>query len=163
MPPDGPAPNDHLQAIVVEDDPLERLRIARLVSAAGFEVREAADVPEAIAQHARLRADVVVSDWQLPSMSGLESCRALATGSNRPHVIYVDIGDDCVIDSGPEIADSIMLPGTDVGRGTRLSNAIVSGHWLLRRDLGTCERPDDPLLLDQLPGWSKAPRVQAVA
>jgi hypothetical protein len=68
MPPDGPAPNDHLQAIVV-------------------------------AQHARLRADVVVSDWQLPSMSGLELCRALATGSNRPHVIYVDIGDDCVIDS----------------------------------------------------------------
>lgn len=84
--PDGPAPNDHLQAIVV-------------------------------AQHARLRADVVASDWQLPSMSGLELCRAPATGSNRPHVIYVEIGDDCVIDSGAEIADSTCCPAPTSAAG----------------------------------------------
>lgn len=76
---------------------------------------------------------------------------------------YVDIGDDCVIDSGAEISDSIVLPGTYVGRGTRLSNAIVSGRWLLRPDLGTCERLDDPLLLDQLPGWSRSRRAHAAA
>jgi NDP-sugar pyrophosphorylase family protein len=76
---------------------------------------------------------------------------------------YVDIGDDCVIDSGAEISDSIVLPGTYVGRGTRLTNAIVSGRWLLRPDLGSVERLDDPLLLDQLPGWASNRRVQAYA
>lgn len=76
---------------------------------------------------------------------------------------YVDIGDDCVIDSGAEISDSIVLPGTYVGRGTRLSNAIVFGRWLLRPDLGTCERLDDPLLLDQLPGWPRDRKDRAVA
>jgi len=76
---------------------------------------------------------------------------------------YVDIGDDCVVDSGAEISDSIVLPGTYVGRGTRLNNAIVSGRWLLRPDLGTCERLDDPLLLDQLPGWSRDRKAFAAA
>ena len=75
---------------------------------------------------------------------------------------YVDIGDECVIDSGAEISDSIVLPGTYVGRGTRLNNAIASGRWLLRPDLGTCELLDDPLLLDQLPGRSRR-RTQAAA
>jgi len=109
----GFTPTDRLQAIVVEDDSLERLRIARVVSASGFEVREATDVPEAIALHARLRADVIVSDWQLPSMSGLDLCRALAAGSTRPHVIMVTARDDvsdlaAAIDAGAD--DFITKP-----------------------------------------------------
>jgi sigma-B regulation protein RsbU (phosphoserine phosphatase) len=93
------APRGHqapepLQAIVVEDDALERLRISRIVSRAGFEVREATDVPEAVMLHARLKADVVVSDWQLPSMSGLDLCRTLAASAGRPHMIMVTARDD---------------------------------------------------------------------
>lgn len=113
LPSPGSAPSECLQAIVVEDDALERLRIARVVGAAGFEVREATDVPEAIALHASLRADIVVSDWQLPSMSGLELCRSLAAGSNRPHVIIVTARDDvsdlaAAIDAGAD--DFITKP-----------------------------------------------------
>lgn len=65
---------------------------------------------------------------------------------------HVDIGDGCVIDSGAEISDSLVLPGTYVGRGVRLRNAIACGSWLLRLDLGTSEQVDDPLLLDGLRG-----------
>jgi len=60
----------------------------------------------------------------------------------------VDVGDRCVIDDGAQLIDSVVLPGTYVGRGVRLQNAIVSGRWLYRRDLGTCQRVDDPLLLE---------------
>ena len=59
----------------------------------------------------------------------------------------VDVGDRCVIDDGAQLIDSVVLPGTYVGRGARLQNAVANGCWLYRRDLGTCQRVDDPLLL----------------
>ena len=59
----------------------------------------------------------------------------------------VEIGDRCVIDDGAELVDAVVLPGTYVGRGVRLQNAIANGPWLYRVDLGTCQRIDDPLLL----------------
>ena len=80
----------------------------------------------------------------------------IGSGANlRDDVVlagHVDIGDGCVIDSGAEVSDSIVLPGTYVGRGVRLRSAIACGSWLLRLDLGTSEQVDDPLLLDGLPG-----------
>lgn len=66
---------------------------------------------------------------------------------------HVDIGDGAFIDAGAEVSDAIVLPGTYVGRGVRLRNAIACGAWLLRLDLGTSEEIDDPLLLNRLPGW----------
>lgn len=59
----------------------------------------------------------------------------------------VEIGDRCVIDDGAQLVDAVVLPGTYVGRGVRLQNAIAHGPWLYRVDLGTCQRVDDPLLL----------------
>lgn len=59
----------------------------------------------------------------------------------------VEVGDRCVIDDGAELIDAVVLPGTYVGRGVRLQNAIAYGPWLYRVDLGTCQRIDDPLLL----------------
>lgn len=59
----------------------------------------------------------------------------------------VEIGDRCVIDDGAELVDCVVLPGTYVGRGVRLQNAIALGPWLYRVDLATCQRIDDPLLL----------------
>jgi len=59
----------------------------------------------------------------------------------------VEIGDRCVVDDGAELVDCVVLPGTYVGRGVRLQNAVAHGPWLYRIDLGTCQRIDDPLLL----------------
>lgn len=59
----------------------------------------------------------------------------------------VEIGDRCVIDDGAQLVDAVVLPGTYVGRGVRLQNAIAHGPWLYRVDLRTCQRIDDPLLL----------------
>jgi NDP-sugar pyrophosphorylase family protein len=59
----------------------------------------------------------------------------------------VDVGGRCVIDNGAQLIDSVVMPGTYVGRGARLQNAVANGRWLYRRDLGTCQRIDDPLLL----------------
>lgn len=59
----------------------------------------------------------------------------------------VDVGDRCVVDDGAQLIDSIVMPGTYVGRGVRLQRAIAAGSWLYRADLRSCQRVDDPLLL----------------
>ena len=59
----------------------------------------------------------------------------------------VEIGDRCVIDAGAQLIDAVVFPGTYVGRGVRLQNAIARGAWLYRQDLDTCQRVEDPLLL----------------
>jgi hypothetical protein len=58
-----------------------------------------------------------------------------------------DIGDLAVIDRGAEISNTLVMPGTYVGRGARLENAIVWGPWLYRADLDLLQHVDDPLLL----------------
>jgi NDP-sugar pyrophosphorylase family protein len=59
----------------------------------------------------------------------------------------VDVGDRCVIDDGAQLIDSVVMPGTYVGRGVRLQSAIAAGSWLYRADLQSCQRVEDPLLL----------------
>ncbi len=59
----------------------------------------------------------------------------------------VEIGDRCVIDDGAHVTNSVVMPGTYVGRGVRLHNAIASGPWLYRVDLDDTQHVEDNLLL----------------
>lgn len=65
------------QILIVEDERPIREMIAFGLRRHGFEVREAIDVASARASIADRRPDLVLIDWMLPDMSGLELTRAL--------------------------------------------------------------------------------------
>ncbi|MCC7198264.1 MAG: response regulator, partial [Gammaproteobacteria bacterium] len=65
------------QILIVEDEKPIRDMIAFGLRRAGFEVREAEDCAEARTQLADRRPDIVLVDWMLPDMSGLELTRQL--------------------------------------------------------------------------------------
>ena len=65
------------QVLIVEDERPIREMIAFGLKRAGFEVREAEDCRGARALLADRRPDLVLVDWMLPDMSGLELTRAL--------------------------------------------------------------------------------------
>jgi len=65
------------QVLIVEDERPIREMIAFGLKRAGFEVREAEDCRSARAMLADKRPDLVLVDWMLPDMSGLELARAL--------------------------------------------------------------------------------------
>ena len=65
------------QVLIVEDERPIREMIAFGLKRAGFEVREAEDCRAARAALADRRPDLVLVDWMLPDMSGLELTRAL--------------------------------------------------------------------------------------
>ena len=65
------------QILVVEDERPIREMVAFGLRRAGFEVVEAEDTREARARIADRRPDLVLVDWMLPDMSGLELTRSL--------------------------------------------------------------------------------------
>jgi two-component system phosphate regulon response regulator PhoB len=65
------------QILIVEDERPIREMVAFGLRRAGFDVAEAEDTRQARARIADRRPDLVLVDWMLPDMSGLELTRAL--------------------------------------------------------------------------------------
>lgn len=65
------------EILIVEDERPIREMIAYGLRRAGFEVREAQDCREARKQLADRRPDLLLLDWMLPDMSGLELAKSL--------------------------------------------------------------------------------------
>jgi NDP-sugar pyrophosphorylase family protein len=59
---------------------------------------------------------------------------------------YVSIGSNCVVASGAEIRNSIVLPGTYIGSMARLDGDIAFAGKLIHGD-GACIQIDDPRLV----------------
>jgi len=128
-------------ALAVEDDAFERLRLSALLERLGYEVRVAADGAEALAHLAAGSPDVVVTDWQLPAVSGLDLCRTLQSvdPAHRPYVVLVTARD----------AVQDLVDGLDAGaddflgkpyRAEELSARLRSGQRLLELRRSLVER-----------------------
>jgi DNA-binding response OmpR family regulator len=63
--------------LVVEDDPDIRSVIAFKLRNAGFTVSQAADGEAGLAAAVQQCPDVVLLDWMMPHLSGVEVCRAM--------------------------------------------------------------------------------------
>lgn len=74
--------------LLVEDEPAQREVLGYNLEAEGFDVSAAADGEEALALATDLPPDVVVLDWMLPRVSGIEVCRQLRA---RPETRAVPI------------------------------------------------------------------------
>ncbi|MEM6478670.1 MAG: phosphate regulon transcriptional regulator PhoB [Pseudomonadota bacterium] len=65
--------------LLVEDEPAQRAVLSYNLQNEGFRVIEASNGEEALLLVREDRPDVVVLDWMLPSVSGIEVCRQLKT------------------------------------------------------------------------------------
>ncbi len=63
--------------IVSDDEPHIRAIVASKLRSAGYDVHEAGDGQEALTIAKELTPDLVITDLQMPYMSGIELCAAL--------------------------------------------------------------------------------------
>ena len=65
------------RVLVVEDDPALAVMLRYNLEKLGYQVDEAADGQEALLRITEMAPDIVLLDWMLPSLSGLEVCRQI--------------------------------------------------------------------------------------
>jgi two-component system, OmpR family, phosphate regulon response regulator PhoB len=63
--------------LLVEDEPAQRAVLSYNLEAEGFRVAEAANGEEALIMVGEAAPDLILLDWMLPNVSGIEVCRRL--------------------------------------------------------------------------------------
>ncbi|MBU1324756.1 MAG: response regulator [Alphaproteobacteria bacterium] len=100
---------DPRTCLIVDDSRIIRKVSRRIVEGLGYEVDEAADGAEALAQCSAALPDVVLLDWNMPVMDGLTFLRRLRglPGGDGPKVLF------CSIESDPERISEALAAGAD--------------------------------------------------
>jgi diguanylate cyclase (GGDEF)-like protein len=78
-----------VDVLVVDDQETEGDALVSAVQALGYPVRLATSGYEALAEHVRRPAAIVLTDWSMPEMDGLELCVALKRLPSAPHVVVM--------------------------------------------------------------------------
>ena len=129
--------------------------VAHELTAAGYRVLRAADGRVALDLHARERPDLIVLDWMLPGMDGLDVLRELRRSSATPVLMLTARGEEADRVIGLEVGADDYLPKPFAMRELLARvRALLRRAELLRQTL-TADRAGDaapvaygPLRLD---------------
>jgi DNA-binding response OmpR family regulator len=75
--------------LLAEDDRVVRTTLAAILSAQGHEVTEAEDGSQAWGAWQLSAPRVLVADWLMPEMDGLELCRRIRATLGRPYTYFI--------------------------------------------------------------------------
>lgn len=79
-----------LEILVVDDETSSRSGLAMAIAMLGHHCRTAASAAEALERIAEKPADVVISDWEMPGMSGAQLCeRIRSAGDDAPYTYFI--------------------------------------------------------------------------
>jgi len=73
----GPA---DIKILIVEDDPFFQRVLQKRIAADGYQVQIASDGREGMKAIVTFEPDLVISDWMMPQVDGLELCQSVKTG-----------------------------------------------------------------------------------
>jgi len=77
-----------MRILVAEDDAISRLVLVSRLKKLGHEVRAAKDGRDAWLSYLLVHPSLIITDWMMPEMSGLELCRRIRD-NNRRHYAYI--------------------------------------------------------------------------
>ena len=109
--------------LVVDDSRVIRKVSRRILEDLGFEVAEAGDGVEAMAWCGAVLPDMVLLDWRMPQMDGLEFLRRLRglPGGAEPKVIF------CTVENEIERIREALDAGADEFIMKPFDSGIVAG------------------------------------
>jgi two-component system chemotaxis response regulator CheY len=81
-----------MKILIVDDSPVMRKLVTRAIRQAGFgdaEVVEADDGAMALEVARQAQPDLILADWNMPNMTGIEMLRALRNAGDKVRVGFV--------------------------------------------------------------------------
>ena len=80
---------DQPTVLLVEDEPAQREVLGYNLEADGFRVLTASNGEEALLMVSEMAPDIIVLDWMMPNVSGIEVCRQLKTRSETRAILII--------------------------------------------------------------------------
>ncbi|TML06252.1 MAG: response regulator transcription factor [Actinobacteria bacterium] len=135
----SPAGNDDQRILVVDDEPSIVDAVATALRYEGYDVEEAASGRAALAAVARVEPDLIVLDWMLPDLEGIEVGRRLRAKGVKSAVLFLTAKD-----ATENKVEALRAGGDDyVTKPFSLAEVVARVQAILRRTAG--ELPGDVL------------------
>jgi DNA-binding response OmpR family regulator len=112
------------RVLVVEDDPFFQRILVRRVENEGYQVRAASDGREGMKAIVTFEPDVVISDWMMPEVDGLELCQSVKTGLREAAPYFI------LLTAKGEISDKLLA--LDTGADDYLVKPADQGELIAR-------------------------------
>ncbi len=119
---------DGLKVLIVDDDPIALEILANFLRVSGYLVELASNGKEALEKMRHYAPRIVISDVDMPEMSGVELCRAIR---NRQSIQYTYL----ILLTSHSDTDSVLL-GLDAGADDYLSKPFRQEELRLRMEGG---------------------------
>ncbi|MCU0869715.1 MAG: diguanylate cyclase [Burkholderiales bacterium] len=94
-----PGGTSALRVLVADDESAGRTQLGQLLTAEDYQVTLASDGQQALQLAIRERPHIIVADWLMPEMDGLNLCRALRETAEGRHIYFVLLSDHAKDDS----------------------------------------------------------------
>jgi putative two-component system response regulator len=117
-----------MNVLVVDDEPIARLAAAHTLSTAGYNVTSVSTGEEALVKLKDENVQLVVCDWSMPGMSGLELCRAIRAANLRRYVYVL------MLTSHDRTGDA--MKGLEAGADDYVIKPFNPGELILRVNTG---------------------------
>lgn len=121
-------------ALIVDDEPDIRSVVSFILDRAGFEVREESDGEAGLATAKDIHPTVVLLDWMMPRMDGIEVCLALRQSPDQDSAIVILLtakAQESDIDLGfaAGAQDYIMKPFRPVQLVSRVQGLVAQAQY----------------------------------
>ena len=98
--------NTEIRVLIVEDDRFFQRVLHRRLAAEGYHVQAASDGREGMKAIVTFEPDLVISDWMMPEVDGLELCQSVKTGLKEAAPYFI------LLTAKGEISDKLLALDT---------------------------------------------------
>ena len=113
-----------VRILIVEDDPFFQRVLQKRLTMEGYQVFVAADGREGMKAIVATEPDLVISDWMMPQVDGLELCQSVKTGLRDAAPYFI------LLTARGEISDKLL--GLETGADDYLTKPCDHGELMAR-------------------------------
>ena len=117
-------PTAEIRVLIVEDDPFFQRVLLKRLQAEGYKVLAASDGREGMKAIVSFEPDLVISDWMMPEVDGLELCQSVKTGLKEAAPYFI------LLTAKGEISNKLLA--LDTGADDYLVKPCDQGELMAR-------------------------------